>query len=307
MSPVISEEVREALLSGLLPWLVSNVSGFDPPQEDEISDPPERIESCRWRKAYAELGLALLLARRAPRLADDPSIQNLADTWLQSLDRRRVFFDIDRRPALFPLRLVIYATLRGLDHEDLAARAGIQRVLDRGYMDRRERNSWEKVDLKYYLDLVGMRHRIPAFSRLLAESSLAARPALPYATRFDFYALTHLVFGLSGFGETPDLPRSVPDVDGYSKAALAMCLAMEDWDLVGEFLASRICLDLAGGGIDRAAALALADAQDPQGFIPGTAAPSGGYENLSESEFFFDVYHPTLVCLILLACEISHA
>lgn len=306
MSPVISEEGREALLSGLLPWLVSNVSGFDPPQEDEISDPPERIEACQWRKAYAELGLALLLTRRAPRLADDPSIQGLAETWLDSLDRRRVLFDIDRRPALFPLRVVIYATLRSLGHEDLVARAGIQRVLDRGYMDRRERNCWEKVDLKYYLDLGGLRHRIPGFSRLLAESSLAAGPALPYATRFDLYALTHLVFGLSGFGRTPDLPRSVPDVDGYSRAALALCLSMEDWDLVGEFLASRICLGLAGGGIDRAAALALADAQDPQGFIPGRGAPDG-YEKVSDSELFFDVYHPTLVCLILLACELSHA
>jgi hypothetical protein len=307
MSPVVPEEVRGTLLSGLLSWLVSSAPHFDPPQEDEVSDAPERIEPGRGRKAYGELGLALLLAQRSPRLAGDPSIEALTEIWLDTLDRRRVFFDMDRRPTLFPLRVVFYATLHGLGHDDLDARAGIQRVLDRGYMDRRERSSWDKLDFKYYLDLAGLRHGFPSSSRLFSESSLAALPALPYATTFDFYALTHLVFGLSGFGEAPDLPRSAPDIDGYSSAALAICLAAEDWDLVGELLASRICLDLANAGIDRAAALALADAQDPKGFIPGRALKSDGSGELSDREFFLDVYHPTLVCLILLACEASRA
>lgn len=300
------EEIRETLLSGLLPWLARNVSHFDPPREDDVSSAPERIETGKRRKAYGELGLALLLARRAPCLAGDPSIGALEESWLAALERRKVFFDMDRRPTLFPLRVVFYATLRGLGHDDSGARAGIQRVLNRGYMDRRERNCWEKIDLKYYLDLGGFRHDFPSSSSLLAESSLAVLPALPYATTFDFYALTHLIFGLSGFGETPDLPRSVPNIDGYSAAALALCLSMEDWDLVGEFLASRICLGIAADGIDSAAALALADAQDPRGFIPGRTARRGS-DAPSSRELFLDVYHPTLVCLILLACDASHA
>jgi hypothetical protein len=301
-------EVQEALLGGLLAWLTSSVSWFEPPQEEQpVDTAPEEIQPGPRRKAFGELGLALSLAQRSPLLRQDARVRELKEHWVLTISECNVFFDVDRRVCLFPLRLVAYATLRSLGHDIPGVAAALQRVLDRQFMDRRERSAWEKLDLKYYMDAVGLRHAFPPAARLLDESTLPALPSLAHATKFDLYALTHLIFDLSDFGGSPSGVEAVPGLTDYTAVALAMCVAMEDWDLVAEIMAARVCARLAGEGIDIAGARALADAQHESGFVPGRRWTAGELDRAPAADVFFDVYHPTLVSLILIACATAYA
>lgn len=305
---------RETLLDGLLDWLAGSVLWFDPPQEDEVADTsPEEIMPGRRRKAFGELGLALRLALRSPVLRDRDPILALRDGWIAKVRQRNVFFDVRRRSCLFPLRVVAYSTLRSFGHDAEGVAQSLQRVLDRGFVDRRERSAWEKFDLKYYFDDVGLRHALPDAPALTSQSSLPRLPALPYATRFDLYALTHLIFditdfGRRGVGRAADWSNAAGD---YSAAALAMCLSTQDWDLTAELVAARVCAGWGWGRIDDAAVLALSESQHPTGFIPGTEWMTGRLaENAGgklDADLFFDVYHPTLVCLIMIAAATADA
>jgi hypothetical protein len=302
--------VRETLLDGLLEWLAGSGSWFDPPQEDEVFDvAPEEIVAGRSRKAFVELGLALRLAMRSPALREHPALCQMRDAWVAKVYEREVFFDVRRRPNLLPLRVVAYGTLRSFGHDVDGVAASLQRVLDRGFVDRRERSAWEKFDLKYHFDDLGLRHALPAATALVAQSTLPSPAPLPHATRFDLYAFTHLVFDVTDFGgRRPD--RIGSDWGGaardYSAAALAMCMSMQDWDLTGELVAARTCAGFGWEPIDDAAVLALCHSQHSTGCIPGrewTAEKlAAGSGDPVGADLFFDVYHPTLVALIMIAC-----
>lgn len=296
------------LLDGLLSWLRECLIWFDPPQEDDpLDQSPETVEPGARRKAFGELGLALWLARRSPTLSFDGRLDELGAAWVEMVERRNIFFDMDRRHCLFPLRLVAYASLRGLGHDAAGVERGLQRVLNRQFIDRRERSAREKLDLAYYLNSVGLSHSLPSSQQLLAESTLSALPELPYATNLDLYNLTHLIFALTDFGRDPAAVAPIPEVGDYAGAALAMSLAKQDWDLVAEIMAARLCAGHIPDALDDACALSLTEAQHPSGFIPGRMWVAAKVRGELDTDVFFDVYHPTLVCLILIACDTLYA
>jgi len=301
-------------LTGALCWLTANIGRFDPPQEDAISDvTPEHILPGEARKAFGELGLALYLAHRAPALKARPEIRTLTEAWLAIGRQRNIFFDARRRIHLVPLMAVALAILTVLRAAPASAGQALQSVLDRKFLDRTERSAWSQGDLKYYLDVAGLRHAFPDDATLFRRSTLLAPPALPYAQRMDLYATTHLLFHLTDFGASPiagAAPAELAEVGDYVALALAVCLAQDDFDLVGEFLISRICLGAVVDGLSHAATAALVQSQQPAGFVPDLAWLNGlkrsetAEENARQE--FFAVYHPTLVMLILLACDMSN-
>ncbi|HEX2078217.1 MAG TPA: hypothetical protein VHG08_10930 [Longimicrobium sp.] len=305
-------EERTRVLAGALTWLAGHASLFDPPQEDEVfTAAPEHIVPGRSRKAFGELGLALRLAHRVPALREREDIQSLTKAWLAMARRRNIFFDARRRVHLVPLMAVALAVMNDIDTAPDPARRALQAVLDRRFLDRTERSAWSQVDIRYYFDALGLRHGFPAPDTLLRRSTLLTLPALPYAQRIDLYAITHLVFHLSDFGARPLPGLARPDlaeIRDYLALALAMCVAERDWDLVGELLAARACV---GGGADPVshfAADALLEAQQPAGFIPDQSWLRG-LDTTEERETaeFFAVYHPTLVAVIAVACDMAKA
>lgn len=308
-----SHEAGQRLLDGILGWLTANIHAFDPPQEDMVADlAPEQIMPGAARKAYGELGLALRLAHRVPELSRRPEIGRLTEAWLDMAYRRIIYFDARRRVHLVPLMAVALAVHESLGQPNDSARRALQTVLDRGFLDRTERSAWTQIDVAYYLDAVGLRHGFPDPETLYRRSSLLALPALPHALRIDLYAATHLIFHLTDFGAR-DLPgatgKEIGRIRDYVSLAIATCLAERDWDLVGEFLAARSCLGEQGGALGDFAIAALLEGQQPSGFIPDLSWLAGLPAKTDAAEAamaeFRAVYHPTLVTLIMLACDMA--
>lgn len=306
-----NSDERARFLTGVLAWLTANVHRFDPPQEDEIfAVAPEHILPGRSRKAFGELGLALRLAHRVPELCGRRDVRALTEAWLTMARQRNIFFDARRRAHLVPLMVVALAVLADLDKAPDTARQAVQTVLARQFIDRTERSAWTQADLQYYFDAIGLRHAFPAPAVLFQRSTLLDPPALPHAQRIDLYATTHLIFHLSDFGAGTlqgATPAHLAEIRDYVALALATCLAERDFDLAGELLIARICLGERPDALSHFAAARLLRAQQPNGFVPdaswlnGLKEADGTPERATEA--FFAVYHPTLVALILLACD----
>jgi len=178
-------------------------------------------------------------------------------------------------------------------------------------MDRVERSAWHKLDLKYYFDAGGLSHVFADDASLLKESSLIAPPALPWANAMDLYGVTHLIFHFTDFGRRvlPQVSSFDPGgLDAYVALAMSMCLAERDLDLTCELLMSRLCLGCPIDLVDHAAATALCQSQHASGFIPDRRWLAGltpvADESPADTEFFA-VYHPTLVTLFLIACDMD--
>jgi len=311
MKHLFGSSEREVLLTGIVSWLRTHIDSFDPPQEDDILNvAPEEIRPDKRRKAFGELGAALRLTMRVPELAQNPEIRWLINEWVNLAKRRQIFFDVRRRVHLFPQCAVAYAVLKALGHPVEEVGQLLQTVLNRGFIDRVEISAWHKLDIKYYLDSAGLQHGFADDVTLLNESTLTRLPNLPYATTYDLYGLTHLLFHFSDFGLKdlrPLLGRHFEQIRRYAGLALSMCLSMQDWDLTAELLMSRICLSVSDNLLDREAAHALCEYQQSTGFLPGRAWMEGtidgeGARDRDEQEFF-DVYHPTLLGLFLICCD----
>jgi hypothetical protein len=310
-----SNEQRARLMAGVLRWLTANLEFFDPPQENTaLDETPEHILPGRSRKAFGELGLALRLAHRVGELRENEDVRRLNRAWLAMARDRDIFFDARRRVHLVPLMAVALTVFAALDQAPEHVRRSLQAVLDRHFIDRAELASYPKLDLKYYFDALGLRHALDNDEILFARSTLTNPPSLPHAQSIDLYAITHLIFGLTDFG-AHDIRLLAGtyfnDIRDYVKLAMAMSLADRDFDLTAEFLINRICLGDREDQLNRVVADALCEAQQPAGFIPDRAWLAGLKESMDlqerAREEFFAVYHPTLVTLILLACDMSLA
>ena len=205
---------------------------------------------------------------------------------------------------------VALAVLTELDAAPVSSRQALQDVFDRQYLDRTERSAATQVDIRFYLDIAGIAHAFPAMKTLFERSTLLALPSLQDVQRMDLYAITHLIFHLTDFGvgELSVVPPSqILQIQEYLALALSICLAEEDYDLAAEFLISRICFDVRPDSLSYVASDALLRAQRPSGFIPDLSWLRGLKETADPQEAareeFFAVYHPTLVTLILLACD----
>lgn len=313
-SPFPVEHFRDRLMAGVLAWLGANLAFFDPPQEDTLLDAtPESILPGPKRKAFGELGLALRLCHRVPAIRAHADVRRLTSAWLAAAHDRKIYFDARRRVHLAPLLAVALAVQAELDTVDETAKRALQTVLDRGFLDRTERSAWGQIDIAYYLDVVGLRHTFPDSATAFRRSSLLQLPTLPHALRLDLYAVTHLVFHLTDFGArriAGATDAELASVVDYLALALVTCIAERDWDLVGECVAARACLGVGPDVLNEAAIERLTLAQQPAGFVPDLSwlrglDPTGASDDAAAAEFAA-VYHPTLVALIMLACDAAN-
>lgn len=308
-----SSQRREQLAEGAFKWLLDNWDLFDPPQEDVLLEQaPESIGAGASRKAFGELGLLLRLVQRVPELRDRPAMVTLRAEWLAKIKARRSFFDIRRRVNIFPLCAVALAVMDALGSGDERARRSLQNVLDRGWMDRMERSAWSMLDIKFYLEASGLRHGFPDDATLFEASSLRHRPDLAYVTTRDLYGITHLLFHFSDFGARdirPLLGAQHAAICEYTKLALSLCTYDEDFDLAAELLISLICLGQRDDALFSVASDALCLSQQSTGFVPDRKWLAGLEEAVGSPERrreeFFAVYHPTIVALLLVACDMA--
>lgn len=304
-----------ALANIALDWLCRNAGSFEPPMEtDQIALDPESIQPCAGRKAFGELGLALAIrARRDRRKCLDPeSLRNesvLKGKWLCWAEDKRVFFDLERRIHLFPLALVNAWSLRQLGSlpSDIPSRA--QTIFDLGFIEYSETSMWAKIDLAHYADGLGLRNEFPNVEKVIRESSLSNPPSLVHMTRFDAYGLTHILFHLTSFGQVDICKRVhfLAELEAYLRMAFLIYLEERDYDLCLELLAALISLHCDVDGL----LTVLLDVIEPlirlEGYVPGRKAVDPGH-GLEERDHFLEVYHPTLVLLILDAlCGVRHA
>lgn len=296
------------MLDGILSWLVDNMNHFTPPKEDlEATQNPELISPDLSRKAYAELGLALRLSQRSKPLQQHPLLQRLKSLWSAVLDEQNFFFDIRRRLQLFPHRTIAAATLKSFGVEKPKIQAELQTVLQQKYMDRVERSAWDKLDMKYYTEAAGLHNEFPSYQDLYAASTLHQLPSLAYVQNHDLYGITHLLFHFTDFGRH-DLQTlagaTKQDIQAYVDLALALCDLTDDYDLMAELLINQHCLNKAFSAIDRQIAHNLQQTQQAAGFIPGRNWVSAQQTQPNPNDHQFeDVYHPTILGLILICCE----
>jgi len=127
---------------------------------------------------------------------------------------------------------------------------------------------------------------------------------------FDLYGLTHLLVHFADVGAVDMrafLGGIYQSVQEYVDVSLTMCLLQQDWDLVTELLINQYCLRKQFTALDQDIAQALRDIQQPAGFIPGRnwvqAQHSDSPPDKTEHSFA-DVYHPTVLALFLMICEL---
>ena len=312
MNTLLQRQDQVRMLEGALFWLNNHIEEFITPKEDTIaSSDPEHIKPDLSRKAFTELGLALRLAQRSPALKHHPDLAQLQQAWLDILHQQNFFYDIRRRVQLFPHRIIAYATMRSFGLDDEHVHKNLQIVMNRHYMDRVERSAWEKLDMKYYIQAAGLQEEFPSYQALLDGCSLNQLPSLSYVQNFDLYGLTHLLFHFSDFGAVDmrlflgDIYQQVQD---YVDLSLTMCLLQQDWDLVTELLINQYCLGKQFSALDKDTAQALQGIQQPAGFIPGRNWVQAQHSNNPPDKTehcFADVYHPTVLALFLMICELA--
>jgi hypothetical protein len=310
MDKIFKNNHRSDMLEGILDWLYLNIDQFQTPFEENVFGvTPEHIKADLSRKAFIELGLALRLAQRSFFLKRHPKIEKLKEAWMSIIDSQNFFFDTRRRIQLYPHRVVAFAVLKSFGINKKNVLEDLQTVLNRGYLDRVERSSWDKLDMKYYIEACEMKHDFPNNYELLLNSSLLNLPQLSYLNNMDLYGLTHLLFHFSDFGLVDMkhfLGINYPKIQDYVNLSMVMSLIKQDWDLTAELLISQYCLQKQFTDTDRNAGYTLYKTQQSSGFIPGREWVKQKQENKSFQDnkpLFDDVYHPTIVSLILLNCE----
>ncbi|WP_211461715.1 DUF6895 family protein [Collimonas silvisoli] len=302
----LNDAQRAIFTSGVLRWLETNIEQFRPPHQHAIETvAPESIVPGPIRKAFGELGAALRIVIRTPALRDRPEVRALVAKWLSMADEQGVFVDVEGRTGLFATHVALSVAMGDLRPPACTKlRERLQQVLSRGYVDRIERNAWQKLDLRYYFDAAGLAHRLPTAPVLLRASSLAMRPELPYVRDIDLYAVTHILFDLCDFGSSdpsPLLGKLRPDVEEYVQLALSMCIAEQNWDLSAELLMCRLYLGF-DGELERWAMNRICAVQHESGYVPASTAAQDKPDARAPGDFL-EAYHPTVVSLFLLAAE----
>ena len=298
------------MLEGVLHWINVNMPRFCTPNElDCVDEHPEKISADLSRKAFTELGLALRFAQKSKKVRNHALYETIKKKWINNIEENAFFYDTKKRLQLFPHRLLAFATLKSFGIENQEVKYNLETVMNGGYMDRVERSAWEKLDMKYYVEMAGLKNQFPSYDQLYKASTLHNLPRISAAQNIDFYGLTHLIFHLSDFSEKDMkemFEEKYEDIQEYIDATLCFCLMEQDWDLVLELLINQYCLRKNFAEIDVSAAEAIKGIQQSEGFIPGRDWVK---EYHSTSNFkknahsFEDVYHPTVLALFLLTLE----
>ncbi|MEV6979230.1 hypothetical protein [Kitasatospora sp. NPDC093806] len=298
----------ERLSAGALGWLGRHLDHFDPYSARAAASP--------HGKAKAVLELALL-CHCWSRLdtADDPRLDT-ATGFLRTLWRRPDFARlVTADPRCATEYALVHAALAPAGTGAEARRSALALAAADGLtgdgLTGDGRSPLARLELRYYAEKAGVRHRIEPYPELIARNVLVTLPAAartvpdgePPVGIPEAYALTHSAFYLADFGRTgAPLPAEArADALDLVGRLLAHCVRRDWWDLAAELLMAQRCL-----GLDPlrtpegAAAIAcLARAQRPDGALPGRSPATSAAPEDPVGERFAKAYHTTLVTALM--------
>ncbi|MFE9849030.1 DUF6895 family protein [Streptomyces sp. NPDC005576] len=283
-----------------LRWLHAHRDGF----RLDDSPPPEAGMLDRF-KPLGELALiGKVIFREGVAGSQQASLaRSLLDhAWHELLDSGHRLLEGQRREPLSPVPMEVYVPFKelGYQHQGLEAAVRLNHRL----------SSWSRIEVlpvrRLGLSTIERRFGLPASlpeDGAFRRTWLAARPE-PWTVEGHIgYDITHTVFHLTDWGESPaGLP---PEIAEYLALWLPVWLDdwldLKRWDLLGELLVVDACLP--EPTLDAAAWRGFAAAQEPDGAMPVfEGMPEGDPESV------FDlVYHSTLVAAFASALAVSRS
>ncbi len=300
------------LLDGALGWLDANLAWFDP------VTPNGRNRDPGGPAGSAVLELAVVCRSLGHRALSTPQRQ-VVD---RGLDAAAEYFHRPGFPEGLLLRPDLFTYLAWLvvvlaDSGRLPDRTRlhlVQRLVDAGFGDacHPSRHPHALLELRYVLELGGLRHDLPATADLYRRDVLHTPVDPLYVTDLEAYAVTHVVFYLTDFGARPLDARA--SVDGDAAVAvvddlLALYLQSGHWDLTAELLSSRRALAAPPGPLACYAAACLRAAQCGDGRVPGPNLDPRQLARLdgdaADRYRFARCYHTTLVAALAAADGMS--
>lgn len=279
-----------------LDWLETYIQFFEPFAEN--NKPNENK-----LRALAELALLCLHLQRCAALEVDRRVQCLlgfiAEIYARPLFEDRLF----RIGDTFMAHALFRAALYKVDIPDeTQKRAALQKLVIHSNVTLKDLAPHLVLELRHLLDLCRFCHNLPSYSALYRSSLLAKPLNLIYATNFDAYCITHILFYLSDFSFRPILgiPKGrIDDVAWMVEHLLGMYIRVENWDLVAELLLACHCIGRTDSNLWSFGWEALRDAQWDDGMVPGPYYDARSAEELrgvKKRQYFFDhCYHTTLV------------
>jgi hypothetical protein len=230
-------------------------------------------------------------------------IANVEDKLYQESFRRQVGYS---RHLLLP-----YLLLRATGYRNDVIEEAIELLEAFSCLEIPEVAPYRRMDQMHALWKSGLRGA-PAWSDLYADTVAARWSCLSTFQKPEAYALTHVMFYLTDFGNQP-VPLPAQEVEiliGKFTALLIRYLRIGEWDLVGELLIGLRVLKCEDGPLVLAARHALSKARRPDGGIPGSLASARlakatGDAQAAEAQEFRLCYHTTIVSAIYNAITVS--
>ncbi|MGX1883204.1 DUF6895 family protein [Streptomyces sp. NPDC055287] len=222
--------------------------------------------------------------------------------WRELLDGGSVLAELQRDEPLSPVALEIYATFHELSYRHPALEAAVEVC--------RRTTTWQALEMvpNRRLGVLNAERKAglaPSedFDRAVSRTWLGRLPE-PWTVQYNIaYDLTHTVFHLTNWGETPD--RIPPEITSYLTLYLPAWTEdwadAEHWDLLGELLAVDACLPRPT--LDARMWERYAAAQSQDGAMPVQRGMPEG----DATEVFDLVHHPTLVAAFASAMATSRA
>ena len=307
-STVLDEILLSNIINKTLYWVNQNISYFSLPNHKDIEANSEaEIAFSLQHKAFIELGIAYFLMNRYPQMRQRQEFRILLKHIQEEIQKSNITFNMFRRVNLFYFYLLVYSCLITCDLQVNSLKIFLQKILEQNYVGVIERQPWQKIELKYYLEIAGFKHSLTDYQNLYEQSSAFLLPSPIYLSNMDTYVLTHAIFYLSDFGQRdlkPILLERYDKTREYIMLLLGLYTRKCNWDLVGELLMCCIFLQIThSSSLIELAWKGIFQAQNSQGFISGIPFGKQKQENTLEEDtddlsIFRSNYHPTLVTLL---------
>ncbi|MCL7764786.1 hypothetical protein MPF19_15285 [Polaribacter sp. Z014] len=288
-----------------LTWINNNLHYFNINSNDVEKNPNLDMQ----RKRLGELAITLLILSRNTSYKEDYRAKKIISFIKEICNSKDFYRGITRDLNLFPFYLMLYNGLYSMKIEFKDYKQLLQNIIDANFMDCIERTAWNQIDFKYQLDFGGFKHNMASYDQMYKTSSLYHLPNLIHIRDIDVYALTHILFHLTDFGNKniDHLLEDKKDKTAEHIGNLMIKYALkEDWDLLAELLICCHNLNYRNHPLFIECWQKLLNAQNKKGDFTSRYIQ----EKLKKGEMVndkdvFDVnYHPTLVGLF--ACLLEH-
>jgi hypothetical protein len=285
--------------SKAITWIHLNLHRFMP-SRDDLQPSNKDVQS------LGELALfCWLVLERTKRFAEDSRIWSCAFKIKEVYDEPVFFERLYRVPDPLISQALIAVSLYRLG---LLSEAGLQplrTMLNISNALVSERFPHRQLEIKHILDAGGISSHLPSYDALY-RSSVAGKMLNPiYATDFDVYSLTHVLFYSFDFAGKGALEPSLPLIAEACESVetlLGVYIRKKNWDLVGELLLCCHCLNRTSSLLYSIGWTELIAAQMQSGAIPGpTYSESKRDEcvDAQQEDYVFEhCYHTTLVAAL---------